>query len=287
MSDVNANESFYGGSQSESQTTLMPKEHSMSNMILISSDDEPSIMNSPADAVYHVACNHQDPERVLSLVARPTSIDFAAALHVPLRTVLLLTKMGMPRHSIVAANEWRASLKNYIPSHPEIPKTFFMNTSSNSHTPPATRSPTALNATTPESTTEFVPQLTDCASAMPLVSFNPIPPPIPYEDDDISAGPADDPSGSGLNSAAASRKDVAAALNLTESRVSQLVKIGMPLHSVAAAKEWRMKRQRSNGADAEAAEAATCTSGAAGDPHALFAAPTFALITQSTQRRLR
>jgi hypothetical protein len=43
-----------------------------------------------------------------------------------------------------------------------------------------------------------------------------------------------------------SQKDFAIALGVSQARISQLVKIGMPLNSIAAAKEWRVKRQRSN-----------------------------------------
>ena len=42
------------------------------------------------------------------------------------------------------------------------------------------------------------------------------------------------------NSGTPSQKDFAIALGVTISRISQLVKIGMPLNSIAAAKEWRM-----------------------------------------------
>jgi hypothetical protein len=40
------------------------------------------------------------------------------------------------------------------------------------------------------------------------------------------------------------QKDFAIALGLSPARVSQLVKIGMPLHSISAAKEWRIEQQR-------------------------------------------
>ena len=43
-----------------------------------------------------------------------------------------------------------------------------------------------------------------------------------------------------------SQKDFAIALGVSQARISQLVKIGMPLNSISAAKDWRMKRQRSN-----------------------------------------
>jgi predicted XRE-type DNA-binding protein len=43
-----------------------------------------------------------------------------------------------------------------------------------------------------------------------------------------------------------SQKDFAIALGVSQARISQLVKIGMPLNSIAAAKEWRLKRSRSN-----------------------------------------
>ncbi len=43
-----------------------------------------------------------------------------------------------------------------------------------------------------------------------------------------------------------SQKDFAIALGVSQARISQLVKIGMPLNSIAAAKEWRVKRQRYN-----------------------------------------
>jgi hypothetical protein len=48
------------------------------------------------------------------------------------------------------------------------------------------------------------------------------------------------------NSPTPSQKDFAIALGVSQARISQLVKIGMPLNSIAAAKEWRVKRQRSN-----------------------------------------
>ncbi len=40
-----------------------------------------------------------------------------------------------------------------------------------------------------------------------------------------------------------SQKDFAVALAISQARVSQLVKIGMPLNSIAAAQEWRIKQQ--------------------------------------------
>jgi hypothetical protein len=43
-----------------------------------------------------------------------------------------------------------------------------------------------------------------------------------------------------------SQKDFAIALGVSQARISQLVKIGMPLNSITAAKEWRVKRQRYN-----------------------------------------
>ncbi len=51
---------------------------------------------------------------------------------------------------------------------------------------------------------------------------------------------------SSQNSGTPSQKDFAIALGVSQARISQLVKIGMPLNSIAAAKEWRMKRQRSS-----------------------------------------
>ena len=64
------------------------------------------------------------------------------------------------------------------------------------------------------------------------------------------------------NSATPSQKDFAIALGVSQARISQLVKIGMPLSSIAAAKEWRIKRQRSN--DDAALDAAE--SGGSPDP---------------------
>jgi hypothetical protein len=64
------------------------------------------------------------------------------------------------------------------------------------------------------------------------------------------------------NSATPSQKDFAIALGVSQARISQLVKIGMPLSSIAAAKEWRVKRQRSN--DDAALDAAE--SGGSPDP---------------------
>ena len=40
------------------------------------------------------------------------------------------------------------------------------------------------------------------------------------------------------------QKDLAVALGVSAARVSQLIKIGMPLHSISAAKEWRIQQQR-------------------------------------------
>ena len=42
-------------------------------------------------------------------------------------------------------------------------------------------------------------------------------------------------------------KDIQAALGISEARVYQLKKIGMPLHSIPAAVDWRMKRASTNG----------------------------------------
>ena len=53
-----------------------------------------------------------------------------------------------------------------------------------------------------------------------------------------------------------SQKDFAIALGVSQARISQLVKIGMPLHSITAAKDWRTKRQRSSDDAADSADAA-------------------------------
>jgi hypothetical protein len=49
-----------------------------------------------------------------------------------------------------------------------------------------------------------------------------------------------------INGGTPSQKDFAIALGVSQARISQLVKIGMPLSSIAAAKDWRVKRQRSS-----------------------------------------
>ena len=60
-----------------------------------------------------------------------------------------------------------------------------------------------------------------------------------------------------INGGTAPQKDFAIALGVSQARISQLVKIGMPLSSIAAAKDWRVKRQRSNDdAALDAAESA-------------------------------
>jgi hypothetical protein len=60
-----------------------------------------------------------------------------------------------------------------------------------------------------------------------------------------------------INGGTPSQKDFAIALGVSQARISQLVKIGMPLSSIAAAKDWRVKRQRSNDdAALDAAESA-------------------------------
>jgi hypothetical protein len=75
--------------------------------------------------------------------------------------------------------------------------------------------------------------------------------------------------GMAQNSVTPSQKDFAIALGVSQARISQLVKIGMPLHSIAAAKDWRMKRQRSNDAEVESAETADSPDAAAGETRAL------------------
>lgn len=55
---------------------------------------------------------------------------------------------------------------------------------------------------------------------------------------------ADEPPASEMvDSQQLSQKDFAIALAISQARVSQLVKIGMPLNSIAAAQEWRIKQQ--------------------------------------------
>jgi len=61
-----------------------------------------------------------------------------------------------------------------------------------------------------------------------------------------------------------SQKDFAIALGVSQARISQLVKIGMPLHSISAAKEWRSKRQRTSDDAADSADAAAVADDEAG-----------------------
>lgn len=89
------------------------------------------------------------------------------------------------------------------------------------------------------------------------------------------------------NSGTPSQKDFAIALGVSQARISQLVKIGMPLNSIAAAKEWRMKRQRSNDADADAAETADSPDAASGVSHALCIEAVDSNIAQVTQPNQR
>jgi hypothetical protein len=57
-----------------------------------------------------------------------------------------------------------------------------------------------------------------------------------------------------------SQKDFATALCISQARVSQLVKIGMPLSSISAAQEWRMKQQRATKDACEVVESAATPS---------------------------
>ncbi len=265
-----------------------PKELSMSKLIVISSDDECSTPNSPSCPVSHSALNHKHLEGTIptdSSNAYPSATDFAAAFGVSLRTVSHLTKMGMPKHSIAAAREWRTSLRNYMPSLPEIPKTFFVDVG---FTNSPNISPIAVNPASPHHTNESVSKSTEHTFADSPAVFNPIPPPLPYETEEIQTEPADSLQNIARSSAAPSRADIAKALDLSMPRISQLAKIGMPLHSIVAAKEWRIQYQRSSDMAMKGADRTDYSMATAGDARAMQAAILaikFVLVTQHQQLR--
>ena len=79
--------------------------------------------------------------------------------------------------------------------------------------------------------------------------------------------------------------EMASALDLTKARIFQLRREGMPMHSVAAAKEWRAKRPRSGIASAGDAREVSCSTPEpvpSNRPTAAAAPPAFSPVASGT-----
>ena len=185
----------------------------------------------------------------------------AKALGVSQPRISQYVQQGMPLDSIAAAKEWHAKgewrrqkpmmrdpegqpadIAPIVPEHAAPAPAASPVPADAAAAPPPPPPPAAAPVPAADAAAA------DAAPPAPAPALAPAPVPVPAPAPAPAPAQADEnivPTSEGVarRSGALSRKDFAEALGVSQSRISQLVKIEMPLDSIAAAKEWYANRE--------------------------------------------